>query len=248
MDKMAESSLFHPIESTRLSDEAVRQIKSLIEDGTFKPDDRLPSERQLVQELSVSRASVREALRVLEAMGFIEVQPGVGAYVVDRRLGSDLSGRWLAWMSEHHQQVDDLLEIREALEPKATALAAERMSEEKMKAIMSTLVRMEEGAKRGDIDTVVEADVEFHDLINHAARNELLIKLNDSINHVLLESRYAYFQDMERVAGSCEQHRRVVAALQERDSGQAADAMLAHVKRTRESMRQLVEGNHDVGI
>src|SRR5690606_22841651 len=98
---LASTSLFHPIQPSRISDEAVNQIKKLIDEGVFRPDDKLPSERELVQALSVSRTSVREALRVLEAMGYIEVLPGVGARVVDRRIGGELSSRWTDWMVEH---------------------------------------------------------------------------------------------------------------------------------------------------
>lgn len=236
---MPRSSIFQPIEPSRISDEAVRQIRALIEDGVFKPNDRLPSERQLVQELSVSRTSVREALRVLEAMGFIEVQPGVGAYVLDRHFSKDLSSRWTEWMAEHHEEVDQLLEIREALEPKAAALAAERLTDEKLAAIMQALEKMRKSAQERDIDGAVEADIEFHDLINHAAQNDLLVKLNDSINYVLLESRYAYFQEPERIFGSCEQHQRVVDALKDRDANAASEAMVLHVENTRERMQSV---------
>jgi len=242
---LASTSPFHPIQPSRISDEAVNQIKKLIDEGVFRPDDKLPSERELVQALSVSRTSVREALRVLEAMGYIEVLPGVGARVVDRRIGGELSSRWTDWMVEHYREVDELLEIREALEPKVAALAAERMSDEQLAAIVRTLNDMKQCAEANDVDGAVKADIEFHDLINLAARNELLAKLNDSINYVLLESRYAYFQDVQRISLSWEQHRRVVEALSNKDAQAAFAAMLEHVQKTRDRMRSLVKSREE---
>ena len=109
------SDMFQPIESDRLSDKAVGQIKALIEDGRLKPGDKLPAERELIKLLSVSRASLREALRILEVLGLIEVRTGIGAFVMLTDVGA-LPAEWNALLIKTKQEMIDLLEVREALE------------------------------------------------------------------------------------------------------------------------------------
>lgn len=236
---MVKKALFTPIASSRLSDAAMRQIRRLIETGVLQPGDRLPSERELQEQFSVSRTSIREALRVLEALGFVTVQPGVGAFVTDHDVSADLPRMWTKWMAEHQDLVNDLLEIREALEPKAASLAATKISDARVQALFETLGRMEQCAENGDIDGAVQADIDFHDLISKATRNHFLIQLNDSINYALIESRYAYFQNPQNILSSCQQHRFVAEALRRREPEEAAQAMLQHARRTKSSMLQV---------
>jgi len=199
----------------------------------------LPSERKLVKQLQVSRASLREAFRILEALGLIEVRPGSGAFVVDRSGASKLPTQWNQWLYEHRQQVIDLLEIREALEPKAAALAAERISPAELELLKMTLDKLERQASTGNIDVAVQSDIEFHDLISKATRNPFLINLNNSINYILIESRYAYYQDPEHILTSWKHHCAVFTALAERDSSTAAKTMLEHTRITKEAIRTL---------
>jgi GntR family transcriptional regulator, transcriptional repressor for pyruvate dehydrogenase complex len=228
---------FHPITSNRLSDEAVRQVKSLIDRGELQPGDKLPSERELVKRLSVSRASVREALRVLEALGLVEVQPGLGTFVSNHDM-EELTGKWRTWLIEHKNEVVELLEVRQVIEPGIAALAVERITENELEELCQTLVVMEQGKMKSDIEMVVQADIAFHDLLGKATRNNTLISLSEGVNRALLESRYAYFQDLERVAISLKQHARIIEALRQKDAQAVKDALLHHVLQS----RQIVQG------
>ena len=95
--------MFLPIESDRLSDKAVGQIKALIEEGRLKPGDKLPAERELIKLLSVSRTSLREALRVLEVLGLIDVRTGIGAFVKQTGAGA-LPAEWNALLKKTQQK------------------------------------------------------------------------------------------------------------------------------------------------
>ena len=236
---MTKNVLFSPIASSRLSDKAMRQIRSLIETGVLQHGDRLPSERELQEQFSVSRTSIREALRSLEALGFVKVQPGVGAFVTNNDVRTDLPRKWTQWMAEHQDLVNDLLEIREALEPKAASLAALKISNGQVQSLFETLERMEHWAEIGDVDGAVQADIDFHDLISKATRNHFLIQLNDSVNYALIESRYAYFQDPQNILASCQQHRQVAEALKNHEPEEAAQAMLQHARKTKTAMLQV---------
>ena len=82
---MAQSPVLTPIAKTRAYEQAAEQIAARIQDGAWQPGDRLPSERDLALQLGISRGSTREALRILEAMGWLEIRPGDGTIVRDRR-------------------------------------------------------------------------------------------------------------------------------------------------------------------
>ena len=237
---MSSSNLFHPIESTRLSDAAVKQIKGLIDQGVLKAGDKLPSERALVEQLSVSRTSIREALRVLEGQGLIRVHPGLGAFVVDTSIQQQLPSKWIHWLVERHEEVRDLLEIREALEPKAAALAAERILDEEIDTLTGVLIEMEQSVRDGNVETAVNADIKFHDLISRASRNDFLINLNDSINYALLEIRYAYYQNPDHILASLKDHQGVIEGIKQRNPQLAANAMQKHVHYTWERLQQIV--------
>jgi GntR family transcriptional repressor for pyruvate dehydrogenase complex len=236
---MNSSGVFQKIESNRLSDEAVRQIRALIDQGTFKPGDKLPSERELIKELAVSRTSIREALRILEGLGLIEVRPGVGAYVLDRT-EHDLAHVWKSLLISHKQEFIDLLEVREALETKAASLAAQMIDAEGLALLAESLGKMGESARTNDPALAVEADNEFHERLSKITQNNFLIQLNESIIGAVLESRFGYFQQPNRIELSWQQHCRVYEALQRHDADAAVAAMREHVRNSIEAIKNIV--------
>lgn len=234
----ATQDMFLPIESDRLSDKAVGQIKALIEDGRLKPGDKLPAERELIKLLSVSRASLREALRVLEVLGLIEVRTGIGAFVKQTDAGA-LPAEWSALLLKTQQEVIDLLEVREALEARAVELAVKNASAEELEGCSLTLANMKQSADSNDVDAAIQSDIEFHQLISKMSQNKFLIELSDSISHVLLDARYAFFRQPNRILVSWQQHCRVLEALVKRDSHAAAEAMLQHLQDSKEVVKRL---------
>ncbi len=234
----ATQDMFLPIESDRLSDKAVGQIKALIEDGRLKPGDKLPAERELIKLLSVSRASLREALRVLEVLGLIEVRTGIGAFVKQTDAGA-LPAEWSALLLKTQQEVIDLLEVREALEARAVELAVKNASAEELESCSLTLANMKQSADDNDVDAAIQSDIEFHQLISKMSQNKFLIELSGSISHVLLDARYAFFRQPNRILVSWQQHCRVVEALVKRDSQAAAEAMLQHLQDSKEVVKRL---------
>lgn len=235
---MTSSRVFHRIASNRLSDEAVRQIQSLIEKGIFKPGDKLPSERELIRELAVSRTSIREALRILEGLGEIAVRPGLGAFVLDNSR-NDLTTIWRTRLLEHQKEFIDLLEVREALETKAATLAAARITDDELVTIAEALAKMQESANTNNVQLAVDADIEFHDRISRASQNGFLIQLSDSISHAVIESRYGYFQRPHQIVTSLRQHYCVYEALQKRDPEAAAAAMREHVRNSIQVLQEI---------
>lgn len=119
-------AMLKPIKKKRVSDMAIEQINQLISTGHLKPGDTLPSERTLMEKFKISRVPVREALRVLEMMGVVEVKPGKGIYVTDPE--NSLFSPLRQWLSIQKETLFDHFEVRLLIEPRAAAFCASRAS------------------------------------------------------------------------------------------------------------------------
>ena len=113
------------IKSTRIYEEIVRQIKSMITEGRLKSGDQLPPERDLAEKFLVSRTSVREALRALEPLGLVEIRPGEGTFVREVSIESLIQPLALVMVSQR-EAIGELFEARRLLEPMIAGLAASR--------------------------------------------------------------------------------------------------------------------------
>src|SRR6266852_3577595 len=105
-----------PIKSTRIYEEIVRQIKTMITEGRLKSGDQLPPERDLAEKFLVSRTSVREALRALESLGLIEIRPGEGTFVREVSIEALIEPLALV-MASQRGAIAELFEARRLLEP-----------------------------------------------------------------------------------------------------------------------------------
>src|SRR5205085_11974073 len=120
-----------PIKSTRIYEEIVRQIKTMIAEGRLKSGDQLPPERDLAEKFLVSRTSVREALRVLESVGLIEIRPGEGTFVREVSVDALVEPLALVLLSQR-EMIGELFEARRLLEPTIAGLAARRAAREEV--------------------------------------------------------------------------------------------------------------------
>ena len=171
---MTQSTVLSPIAKTRAYEQAAEQIAARIRAGAWRPGDRLPAERDLAAQLGISRGSTREALRVLEAMGWLEIRPGDGTLVRDRRAKQEgvPAADLLAGLSV---EVGDLWEVRKLLEPGAAYLAAERCDAAELAAIEAVLRRMGAGlpTPQGRAD-LFRANPAFHLAVARASGNAML--------------------------------------------------------------------------
>lgn len=213
------------IRRERLSQRVVDELLGAIRIGRFEHGQRLPSERQLAEDFGVSRASVREGLRILELMETIEIRHGRGAVVVAAT--REPSGVPLRrWLDSHQGEVVELLEVREALESAAAALAASREASEIHPVLGAT----------DELDAIVNADVAFHKGVADRSGNEVLAGLVDELNGVLEASRYAMFAIPGRRERSHRDHLSIARAINERRPIEATAAMRRHIANTLEEI------------
>lgn len=213
------------------------QLEEAIRRGDFTPGERLPSERELVQTFGVSRVSVREAIRSLEALGVIRVQHGLGAFVTDRRSGF---GEPLArWLASHSDEVGELHRVRGALDELACASAAERQDEAALAKLVAADEELRTATDQGaPLETLIQLDIAFHLAIAEASGNRLLYDLLFDLQTKYAESRHFVFSTSERPKNSSSEHKRIVDAIVAGDPDAARRAMTAHI----ESIRSIVVG------
>jgi GntR family transcriptional repressor for pyruvate dehydrogenase complex len=232
--------MYKIVRSSRLYEQIVQQVEESIHKGTLKPGDQLPPERELAQQFGVSRTAVREAVKALREKGLVEAYPGRGTFIMD---GASYSIRLsLDRMMKVGQAEGSgyLAEVREILEPEIAALAATRAGEEDLAAMREAVAVMNDAKK--DPEAFIEADLDFHLALAEAAANPLILSLIDSIVGLLREQRMRIFQ----VEGGPERgqyhHKRVLEAIEHRDSAGAREAMKAHLGQVREDSRHAPSG------
>jgi GntR family transcriptional repressor for pyruvate dehydrogenase complex len=215
-----------PIKSTRIYEEIVRQVKQLIGEGRLKTGDRLPPERELAEKFVVSRTSVREALRALESLGFIEIRAGEGTFV--RAVSVDaLVGPLALMMTSQREAIGELFEARRVLEPAIAALAASRATPDEiqdMERILESQAREVTAGRTG-----LAEDAAFHTAIGAAAHNHAITRIVHAIMDLLTQSREESLNTPGRPTRSHQDHRRILQAIAKRNPSAARQAMLDHL-------------------
>ena len=218
---------------SRKSDDTVQAIIDLIRSRQYMPGDPLPGERQLARDLAVSRTSIREALRRLEATGLVEIQQGVGTFV---KVPSSevLEAALIPTLMIDRDTQQKLFELREIIEVEAAVRAAKRITPSQLSQMEHWLNEMEIKALRGDLKSAVFADVEFHRLIIEATGNDILTRLVDNLTYLLRELRLSTGMFAELMSQTIADHRSILDSLRSGDSQAAKRAMQEHLNHVKE--------------
>ena len=224
--------MYKLVRTSRLYEQILQQIEDAILKGTLKPGDQLPAERELAQQFGVSRTAVREAVKALREKGLVEAYSGRGTFVTDGTSQAVRQSLDLMMKIGQPEGSTHLAEVRAILEPEIAALAAIRAEEQDIAAMREAVAVMDRA--RSDGDAFIEADLDFHLSLAEAAANPLILSLIDSIVGLLREQRMRVF----KVKGGPERgqfhHKRILEAVERRDSGKAREAMRAHLQQVRE--------------
>jgi GntR family transcriptional repressor for pyruvate dehydrogenase complex len=232
--------VYKAVQSSRLYEQIVQQIEESILNGSLKPGDQLPPERELALRFGVSRTAVREAVRTLHQRGLVEAYSGRGTFVTNGTSQAIRSSLDLM-MKIQPAGPAPLVEVREILEPEIAALAAIRWEEAHLVMMREAIAVMDR--ERSDGEAFIEADLDFHLALAEAAGNPLILSLIDSIGGQLREQRMRIFY----VEGGPERgqfhHKRILEAVEQRDPERAREAMRAHLQQVREDSRPSSTGD-----
>jgi GntR family transcriptional repressor for pyruvate dehydrogenase complex len=218
------SDALEPVSRPRLYEQVMARLQEHVEAAELKAGDRLPSERTLAERLRISRASLKQAIVVLEVQGLLEIRHGGGTYLRADRLVPEP----VATLEARRQRLPDVLEAREAIETKLAQLAAQRRTDDDLARIDAALDVMR--AEIADGLLGADGDRQFHEAVTKAARSALLAKFMAEMASQIAESRQESLQQPKRPAKSLAQHERIAEAIRKRDGRAASAAMRTHLE------------------
>ncbi len=232
LGRAGEPPVYKVVRTSRLYEQIVQQIEESVLNGSLKPGDQLPAERELAQRLGVSRTAVREAVKALREKGLVEAYSGRGTFITDGTSHAARQSFDLMVKIGQQEGSTHLAELRLILEPGIAALAAERAEEEYLAAMRDAVAVMDRSQK--DPSAYIEADLDFHLALAEAVANPLILSLIDSIVGLLREQRIKIFNVEGGPQRGQVHHKRILDAMERRDPEMARSAMRAHLEQVRQ--------------
>jgi GntR family transcriptional regulator, transcriptional repressor for pyruvate dehydrogenase complex len=221
--------LLKPVDVPKASDVLARELRERILSGELAEGTALPAERELVKQTQMSRATVREALRILEVQNLVRVRVGrAGGAFVQRPTGKSMANSVTMLIRGQRIKLADLMETREALEPFCAELAARKHTEEDL----AVLHRANEDISDPDADlpAFLQANLDWHVGVAMASHNELLIGFMTALSHAIYAgTENAAFVDDNVRTVTARAHRSITAAIRNRDADTAGRRMRRHV-------------------
>ena len=218
------------LQHKRFSDEIADQIMGLIKNGKLKPGDSLPSERAMARSLGVSAPPLREGLKILETLGFIEIQPR-SKIVVKSIAGVALRDPIAKAIEGDLSMVIQLLEVRKILESWAASKASQIATDQAIESLEKAYRELKEDFEKDRLG--VNADARFHLEIFQAAQNTILSHIGFTLFDLLWQSqkliRETMFKEDENKQRLLEQHSAILEAIKGQDPQKAREAILAHL-------------------
>jgi GntR family transcriptional repressor for pyruvate dehydrogenase complex len=210
-----------------VTDDAIARLKQMIRSGEIRPGDRLPREPDLADSLGVSRNSLREAVRALSLLNILDVRQGDGTYVSS--LEPQLLLEAVTFILDFHQDdtVMQAFQVRGILEPAATALAAQRISDQQLADLAALLDGLGESPS---VEDLVANDLEFHRKIAAASGLPLLCSLLETISGPTVRARvWRGITQEEAVRRTVAEHRSILEALSFHDTEAARAWATVHI-------------------
>ncbi len=207
-----------------LRDVVFNTLREAILRGDLKPGDRL-MEIQLAEKLGVSRTPIREAIRMLENEGLAVTFPRKGATV--------------AAMTT--KDMEDVLQIREALEELAVRLACDRITEEGIESLRKNMQAFEDSIKNGNIKSIAKCDEDFHDIIFESSGNPRLVSLLNNIREQMYRYRIEYLKDPNSYPALLQEHKAIFNGITKRSKDDVATVMRCHISNQIDCVKNMIE-------
>jgi GntR family transcriptional repressor for pyruvate dehydrogenase complex len=225
------------IERVKLSEEILTRLKEMIKSGKFGYGDKLPVEKRLAEIFGVSRTTVREALAVLEAEGWVTTKRGGGTYV-KRVRGEDPVEPLTVMLGENEAAIVELMELRKILEGEVALLAALRATPEDIEAIRQSCREMGQDVAHGR-DTAA-SDFSFHYNIAKATKNKTILSVLSSLHglyHEVVKNNRVHWSKPSGYERILAEHEAILKAIEKRQGAAAKKQMENHL----ESAHRIVE-------
>ncbi|MBM6617883.1 FadR/GntR family transcriptional regulator [Bacillus suaedaesalsae] len=219
--------MIEPVKRLNVTDSIVNQIKDLVLQGKLTIGDKLPPERELMNQFGVGRPSLREALKVLEAQGLIEkTQKGT---IITGNHNKFFTESLMFQLYFSSSDLNDIFETRRFIERELVFMATKRANDDDLHEIEQTIYAMELAIQTENQADYVSANLHFHDRIAKASKNEVMYNLYQSITSLVEHSQVLAVAVPGIKSDSLHYHKEIFAALKERNAQLASERMVNHI-------------------
>lgn len=235
MEKATQNTM-RAISRVSITDSVVDRIREMIESGAYQVGEKLPTEARLCEMLAVSRTSVREAIRVLQTLGYVTLIPGKGSFVADLKPSPAAEENWC---DVQNVRFYDFMEVRMAIETLAVRLSVERASSDQVKALEKIHNSFLEANEKQDSLQLIMLDEQFHSKIIEYTENPLLININKQLLDSFRAYRSSSFMNNEVYRNAVEPHSRILLCFQTKNPDLAVEEMRRHLEITTNDMNTI---------
>lgn len=237
---MGNAPYFQNLEKSRLSDEVARQITQVIREGRYQPGQVLPAEREMAVQFNISRPVLREALRILEIQGLVEIRHGKGAYV--KSSATDILNIPIQdWLAENYLLLLQFYEARLSVEPTCAALAAERATDEDIAYLQQLMGKEAALTQENDVPTFVSLDIDLHTALTHMSGNTFLAQMMGSLINPETDMRKIVLRLPDHLRVAHGGHSAIVDAIARHDPDAARQAMINALEVPLKILREFIK-------
>lgn len=223
------------ITSSTVVNSVVEKLRQALARGQWRSGDMLPGQRELAEQLGISRPSLREAVTVLETLGLVRSMPGKGVLVLD----ADLAENATPQTAVAGASLEDVLQLRYTLEPFIVGLVAQSISSKEIGQLRLTLMDMREALEAEDSEAGVNAYIAFHEELFTLTANPIFQSVVQQTSNALKQSAAVLRNSPEHLAARLEENEAVVRAIRNKNSAQASTQMRHHI--LQEGLRMGIE-------
>ncbi|UTO20773.1 FadR family transcriptional regulator [Acinetobacter sp. Z1] len=210
--------------SSQVTEQAVEIIHQRIQQGSYAIGSALPSQRDLAAQLGISRASLREALTRLAALGLLEIKAGKGVYVISQH-----SQAAEQWDGEHRVSLKDFYQLRYVLEGFCALLACEYLTDQDKTTLQQHYENLAHAIKEQDWQAASEFDYAFHQHIIELSHNQSIIQTLKMHTEWIKKSQILPFVQPNLAFKTIQEHDLILQALFQQDAPAAEKAMRVHI-------------------
>lgn len=215
-------------EKSSSSQKLYKALERMIAEEEVSVGGKLPTELELCGRFGVGRSTVREAMRILEANGYISIRRGSGTYVLSK-MGNNYQtiGNWL---HDNRDKLRDYMEVRIAIEQLSVRLMIKKWGDDCGRRLTGLMAEFEEAVDAGDSERISAVDERFHREIAASTGNDLLIRVDELLADAFREYRRSTFLNKGNLSAAIAEHRKILEAIARRDTNEAVYAMREHLE------------------
>jgi GntR family transcriptional repressor for pyruvate dehydrogenase complex len=238
--------MFNSTAQNKLTSQIVSQVRQAILSGKLQPGQKLPSEKEMVLQFGVSKHTLREALRALESMGFVDIRQGAGGGPVISEIDMENTRDMIAsFLFFKNVSVRDLCEVRKVFEPYLTRIAVERLSSDEIHRLKS----LHEAHKKSLIrkKPAIKEEVDFHVLLAKASGNPVMVLILDFVNSLLTDIKGHLKPGPDFSEKVVAAHQGILNAIVSGDGQAASECMYKHACEVEEGLMELLANKNKHG-